>query len=50
MDADDSGDEAEHPGLPDWVKVLGVVLVVFAIFLVTALLMTGGDHGPGRHM
>ena len=41
-------DEQQRPGTPIWVKLLILVLVVFAIALVVAL-MAGGEHGPGRH-
>ncbi len=36
------------PGAPRWVKVFGVIAaVVLVLFLV--LLLTGGEHSPGRH-
>ena len=34
-------------GTPLWVKVFGIVALVFIVLLVV-LLLTGG-HGPGRH-
>lgn len=34
-------------GVPRWVKVLGVVALVVALAL--AVLLAGGDHGPGQH-
>ncbi len=37
------------PRTPRWVKVFGAVAaVVILLFLV--LLLTGNDHGPGRHL
>ena len=40
-----------HPGMPRWVKVAGiVVLVLVALFLVLQLTGLAGDHGPGRHV
>lgn len=38
------------PGMPRWVKVLVMVLGLLALLLVAAMLLTGGEHGPGRHM
>ena len=44
------GDPAgeEPPGMPRWVKVSAVVVVVLVALLVTVHLLTGG--GPGHHM
>lgn len=36
------------PGAPRWVKVFGVIAVIVLVLFVI-LLLTGGDHGPGRH-
>lgn len=37
-------------GMPRWVKVSGiVVIVVVLLFLVMQLLGVGGEHGPSRH-
>lgn len=40
---------SERPGLPRWVKVSGAVVVLLVLALIAVLLMTGGQHGPGRH-
>lgn len=40
-------DRAE--GAPRWVKALVIVAAVLIALLVTAMLLLGGDHGPGRH-
>lgn len=37
------------PGMPRWVKVLGLVLVVLLVLGGGVMLLAGGDHGPGRH-
>ena len=43
-------EERTHgPGMPRWVTVLLAVAVLVAVVLVVALL-TGGDHGPSRHL
>jgi hypothetical protein len=38
-------------GMPMWVKVFGLVVIV-ALVLLVVLMLTGGPgrHGPGRHM
>ncbi len=36
-------------GAPRWVKVFGIIAVVLVLIVVVALL-TGGSHGPGRHL
>lgn len=38
-----------HPGLPRWVKLLGLGAAVLVIVLVVAMLLAGGQHGPGMH-
>jgi hypothetical protein len=39
----------EPPGMPRWVKLMGVTLVVLVVVAVLAMMLLGGDHGPGRH-
>jgi hypothetical protein len=51
---DDSGmvdDRESAPGIPRWVKVVGIVLAVVALLVVVMLFVGGGDggHGPRRH-
>lgn len=46
---DDARDLLPHPGLPRWVKASAVVIVVLILVLVLAMLLAGGEHGPGRH-
>jgi hypothetical protein len=45
-----AGDRPPYPGMPRWVKVSGIIVIVLAL-LVAIILATGvgGDHGPGRH-
>ena len=52
-DADDA-EAGEAPaagdsGTPRWVKVAGVIALVVLVMLLVALL-SGGKHGPGRHL
>lgn len=42
----DDADEA--PGVPRWVKALVLVALLLAAMLAVVLL-SGGEHGPGRH-
>lgn len=41
--------EVGPPGLPRWLKVSGLVVVVLVALVLVVMLITGGDHGPGRH-
>jgi NADH:ubiquinone oxidoreductase subunit 6 (subunit J) len=36
-------------GIPRWVKVFVLVAAVVVLLMVVAMLVTGGQHGPGRH-
>ena len=36
-------------GMPRWVKVFVIVAMALAALAVVAMLVVGGDHGPGRH-
>jgi hypothetical protein len=42
-------DRGPTAGTPRWVKVSGVVALVVLLLLLIVLL-TGGSHGPGRHV
>ena len=51
-DPDDSGRgraRGSSSGVPRWVKVFVVVAVAIAVLGVVAMLLVGGEHGPGRH-
>lgn len=37
------------PGLPDWVKMFLIVGVLLVVGMLVAMVLLGGDHGPGRH-
>jgi hypothetical protein len=41
--------EQAHPGLPRWIKVSAIVLAIVVLATIAALLIVGGEHGPGRH-
>jgi hypothetical protein len=41
-----------HPevGMPRWVKVSGIIAIVLALTVVIVVLVSGGEHGPRRHL
>ena len=41
----------QGPGVPRWVKVIGIVVAALVVLLILAQ-VTGiaGEHGPGRHV
>ena len=47
-----SRSEAAPPltGMPRWVKGLLIAALVAALLIAAAMLLLGGEHGPGRHM
>ncbi|MGD9527441.1 MAG: hypothetical protein AB7V44_11695 [Pseudonocardia sp.] len=36
-------------GVPRWVRTVVVFAVMAVALLVVAMLLLGGEHGPGRH-
>ena len=43
-------DDGATAGMPRWVKVFLISAAVLALLAAVWLLISGGDHGPGRHM
>ena len=43
-------DRPPYPGMPRWVKVSGIVTLVLVVLVVIVMVVTGGNHGPSRHM
>ena len=41
-------DPPPYPGAPRWVKVFGIIVIV-VVLLAVAMMVAGGEHGPGRH-
>lgn len=35
---------------PRWVRVLGISAVALVLLFLALQLVTGGSHGPGRHL
>jgi len=42
--------EREPRGIPGWVKIVGIALLLVALLVVALLLIGGGVHGPQRHL
>jgi hypothetical protein len=38
------------PGTPRWVKLLALAGLIAVVAVVIAMLVAGGQHGPGMHM
>jgi hypothetical protein len=37
-------------GMPRWVKAFLITAAALLLLLVAVMLISGGDHGPGRHL
>ena len=50
--ADETTLEGERAttGVPRWVKVSGLGGILLVALVVAAMLIGGGEHGPGRHL
>ena len=35
---------------PRWVKVSGIIAIVLVLLVVLIMIVSGGKHGPGRHL
>ncbi|WP_306232144.1 hypothetical protein [Agrococcus beijingensis] len=50
-DQTDSGSaDGRAPAMPRWVKVSVIVLGIVVLVAAAVMLLSGGDHGPGRHL
>ena len=38
-----------RPGVPRWVKTLGIVVAALVLLALLVMVASGGQHGPGRH-
>ncbi|RWF78222.1 MAG: hypothetical protein EOS26_06035 [Mesorhizobium sp.] len=44
-------DPPDYPGIPRWVKVSGIIVIVLILLVIAALFTgVGGPHVPGRHL
>ena len=40
-----------YPGIPRWVKVSGIIVIVLVVLIAIVMFTgVGGEHGPWRHM
>jgi hypothetical protein len=46
--SDRSQDTDTRPGMPRWVKVFGIIVIVLVLLFVISML-AGVRHGPGMH-
>jgi hypothetical protein len=37
-------------GMPRWVKAFVITVAALVLLMVAVMLISGGDHGPGRHL
>lgn len=44
-----SAEDSSPPGMPRWVKLSGIIVVVLILVVVIIQFLTGGEHGPGLH-
>lgn len=48
---DDTGlTQPRPPARPRWLKMLAIAAAAAVVVFVIVALMTGGGHGPGRHL
>lgn len=47
--SEEPGSPDGHPGLPTWAKILAAGAIVGLVVLLLAMLLLGGEHGPGMH-
>lgn len=45
-----AGMEETYPGMPRWVKVIGLVVLGLLVAAVAFALLSGVEHGPARHL
>lgn len=42
-------DRESSTGIPRWVKVSGIVVLLVALLVAVVMLISGGQHGPSLH-
>ena len=48
--SDGAGQAARYPGTPRWVKTGAIVTAVVVALVVVVMILSGGEHGPMRHV
>ena len=41
---------AAYPGTPRWVKLGAIVAVLVIVLVLAVMILSGGEHGPLRHV
>lgn len=49
-DSSPKGKVRRTAGVPRWVKVFVITALGLALLMVVVMLLSGGRHGPGRHL
>ena len=44
------GNQKRGPSMPRWVKVFGIGAIALLLLIAIIMFVSGGEHGPGRHM
>ena len=39
-----------RPPMPRWVKIFGIVSIAVVLLMIGVSLLSGGQHGPARHL
>lgn len=42
-------EQSGRPPMPRWVKVSGIIFIAVVLLLIAVAILSGGEHGPGRH-
>jgi hypothetical protein len=42
--------DSKPRAMPRWVKVFAIVAIVVVVLVIAVMLLTGGQHGPSRHI
>ncbi|QUW23316.1 hypothetical protein JSQ81_07215 [Sporosarcina sp. Marseille-Q4063] len=43
-------DRKSTTSTPRWVKVSGIVVIILVLLVIAIMIISGGEHGPGRHL
>lgn len=49
IDSEDPMADKSPPGVPRWVKALGLITLLVVAVAVAVMLSSGDEHGPDRH-
>ncbi|MEC5425334.1 hypothetical protein QGM71_17775 [Virgibacillus sp. C22-A2] len=43
-------DHESTTSTPRWVKLSGIIIIIVIMIAIFIMVISGGNHGPGRHM